>query len=71
MIRILLRILVPIMTLYVIIRTLFQIFSGSGKNLTEHGTPYPNRKKNDPDVIEICPDCGNVKGPRHKCVFKE
>jgi hypothetical protein len=71
MIRILLQMLIPILTLFVIIRTLFQIFSGKGPNLTKHGTPYPKWKKNEPDVIEICPECGNVQGPRHRCSFKD
>lgn len=70
-IKILLRILIPIVTIALFVRALFQLL-GKKKNLTDKGTPYPGKKKgkNDPDVIDVCPECGNVKGPFHKCFGK-
>ena len=66
-IAILIKFLGPIIAFYYIQKFLRNALSGLNPG---HISP---KKRSHPadDVIEICPDCGNVKLHHHRCKFNE
>ena len=60
MLAVILKLLAPIVAIYLGVRAI--------SNILKKTKDVRNLTKNPPDeVIEICPECGTVKGRRHHC----
>ncbi|NRA44771.1 MAG: hypothetical protein HRU09_07440 [Oligoflexales bacterium] len=68
---ILLKLLVPLLGFYLV-----QKWIKNALNPTQNYSGNPEERhtsaggKSADDIIDICPDCGNVKQKNHKCQYK-
>lgn len=69
MVAIILKFLGPVLAFYFFqkwIRQTFGGLGGSGFTKDQVSSSYPKDRSKE-DIIEICPDCGNVAQKNHKC----